>query len=69
MHWGHAASTDLVSWTHLPIALYPDDLGTIFSGSAMVDFRNSSGFKASEDVLTIVPVFTHAGASQQQSIA
>lgn len=44
MHWGHATSEDLVHWKQLPVALYPDSTGYIFSGSAVIDSSNTSGF-------------------------
>lgn len=55
MHWGHAVSTDLLHWKHLPIALYPDSLGWIFSGSAVIDKNNTSGF--GKDAM--VAIFTY----------
>nr|WEI57524.1 putative GH32 family protein [Pogonognathellus flavescens]WEI57527.1 putative GH32 family protein [Pogonognathellus flavescens] len=69
MHWGHAVSSDLVHWEELPIALYPDELGQIFSGSAVVDSRNTSGLQQSVDEDVIVAIFTHEGGSQVQSLA
>ncbi|OMD43169.1 glycoside hydrolase [Paenibacillus borealis] len=74
MHWGHAVSKDLVTWEELPIALVPDELGMIFSGSAVVDWNNTTGFF--EDQPGLVAIFTHhldmpegQPAVQRQSLA
>ena len=58
MHWGHAVSKDLVKWEHLPIALYPDELGYIFSGSAVIDWKNTSGFGKNGQP-PMITIFTH----------
>lgn len=58
MHWGHAVSKDLIHWEHLPIALYPDSLGHIFSGSAVYDKNNTSGF-GTKDNPPLVAIFTN----------
>lgn len=57
MHWGHATSTDMIHWKQQPIALYPDSLGYIFSGSAVVDVNNTSGFGKNGKV-PLVAIFT-----------
>jgi fructan beta-fructosidase len=58
MHWGHAVSRDLIHWENLPIALVPDSLGYIFSGSAVFDKHNSTGF-GTESNLPLVAMFTY----------
>lgn len=77
MHWGHATSKDLIHWNREPIAIYPDSIGTIFSGSAIVDKNNSSGFGKNEQA-PLVAIFTQHNAEnanagrndfQNQSIA
>ncbi len=65
MHWGHASSRDLVKWEHLPVALAPDTLGTIFSGSAVIDHKNTGGFGKE----ALVAFYTSAGTKQTQSLA
>lgn len=70
MHWGHAVSRDLLHWKHMPIALYPDELGMIFSGSCVYDQENTSGYGTKEKP-PIVAVYTNHGRHglEQQSIA
>lgn len=58
MHWAHATTKDLVHWEHQPIALYPDSLGYIFSGSAVVDTKNTTGF-GKDGKVPLVAIFTH----------
>ncbi len=65
MTWGHSTSTDLVHWEYQGDAVEPDALGTVFSGSAVVDKDNTAGFGKG----AIVALYTSAGENQTQSIA
>lgn len=65
MSWGHAISTDLLQWKEQPVALTKDDLGDIFSGSAVCDADNTAGFGEG----AMVALYTSSGSSQQQSLA
>jgi len=66
MHWGHAVSEDLINWEHLPIALYPDERGMIFSGSAVVDEKNSSGLGIA-NMPPLVAIFTYHDAEGEKA--
>jgi sucrose-6-phosphate hydrolase SacC (GH32 family) len=68
MTWGHAVSSDLLHWRQLENALSPDRLGTIFSGSAIVDGDNTAGFQTGAEK-AIVCIYTSAGKPFTQSIA
>lgn len=66
MHWGHAQSKDLFHWKEMPIALYPDSLGYIFSGSAVADIHNTSGF-GKNGRIPLVAIFTHHDPKGEKS--
>ncbi|WP_123041822.1 GH32 C-terminal domain-containing protein [Cohnella candidum] len=66
--WGHAVSKDLLHWEQLPLAIAKDDLGDIWSGSAVVDRNDTTGFFGGKPGL--VAIFTHfKNGVQSQSIA
>ncbi len=65
MTWGHSTSTDLVHWKHEPEAIRPNGLGSVFSGSCVVDTANTAGFGKD----AVIALYTSAGTSQMQSLA
>lgn len=65
MTWGHSTSTDLIHWTFQGAPIEADAWGTVFSGSAVVDHNNTSGFGKG----AVVAMYTSAGENQTQSIA
>ncbi len=71
MSWGHAVSPDMVHWTHLPLALPEADNVMIFSGSAVVDWKNSSGFgkDGKPPLVAVYTGFRTTDRRQFQSIA
>lgn len=69
MHWGHAVSKDLIHWEELPNALFPDQLGTMFSGSAVIDYGNTAGYNKG-DTPAMIAAYTVASPDKQvQAIA
>jgi len=68
MHWGHAVSKDMIHWEELGDKLLPDTMGPMFSGSAVVDWNNTSGF-GKDGKPPLVLVYTAAGNPTVQAIA
>ncbi len=65
MHWGHSVSRDLIHWTDCGAALSPDALGTVYSGSAVIDSDGSAGFGKG----AVVAMYTSHGQDETQSMA
>lgn len=65
MTWGHSTSSDLLHWDYKGLAIVPNDLGTIFSGSCVIDHNNTAGFGAD----AVIALYTSAGEYQSQSLA
>ena len=66
MTWGHATSPDMVRWTQGEHVLHPDKMGTMFSGSAVVDWENTAGLQKGAEK-TIVLIYTAAGGTSPES--
>ena len=70
MNWGHSTSRDLIHWNHEPLAIEPDAIGTIFSGSCVVYEGQGAGSKEQEmPEGAVVAFYTSAGQHQTQSMA
>ena len=69
MHWGHAVSRDLYHWEHRDIALYPDEKGMIFSGSAVIDEKNVSGLGDGKTPPMLLFFTYDTGETEYQSMA
>ena len=69
MSWGHAVSRDLLQWEHLPIALPEENGLMIFSGSAVMDPKNTSGFGQDGQVPMVAIYTAHTEKNQSQALA
>lgn len=64
--WGHAVSKDLIHWTEIGDAIYPDELGHVYSGSGVVDWKNTTGFQTGDEP-ALVFTYTSAGGENAWS--
>jgi len=70
MHWGHAISKDLLHWEQLPEAIYPMMVenatgfgDSAFSGSAVTDPKNTSGFRKN-GIDPLIAIYTSTGRGE-----
>ena len=70
MSWGHATSTDLIHWAELPVAILEENGKMIFSGSAVLDQNNTTGFSDKKNSQPLVAIYTsHTDTLQAQHLA
>lgn len=69
MHWGHATSPDLIHWEEQGDVLFPDTLGMMFSGSAIVDHRNTAGFQKGNEKVLVAFYTAHLPGRETQCLA
>ena len=67
MHWGHAVSDDLIKWEEKDIALYPDELGAMYSGSAIEDINGVSGIGNGKNAPMLIYYTAAAGSATRMS--
>lgn len=65
MSWGHAVSSDLIHWQELPVVMYPDSLGSIFSGTCVIDYKNTSGF-GKNGIPPMIAIYTVDGSGTER---
>ena len=68
MHWGHAVSQDLLHWNEIGETLYPDELGTMFSGTATIDVNNTAGFQSGANPPIIAAYTAHKNLGDGDAI-
>lgn len=66
MHWGYAVSDDLIHWQEKEIALFADEDGTMFSGSAIIDRKNVTRLKENDNDVILL-FYTCAGSTSEAS--